>query len=487
MLERLKNLLLQNRGVKQTVIKNFFWLVTGQLGTRLFRGIILIYAARVLGAAGYGVFSYALGLSGFFTAFADLGITQIATREASKNPERRSEYFSTSFWMKLTLLIVCAVAILIFAPHISNISAAVALMPLIAILTVTDGFRDFSLFYFRSQEKMEIEAGIMGVTNFSILILGFIALRLSSAPQVFTYAYVISSALGALFSAFILRHEFKTILDHFNKTLVKPIIRVALPIAFSSLFGAFMLNADYVILGWMRTATEIGYYSAAQKIIQILYLLPSLMATGIFPTISRLSKSGDHEKIKSISEKSMAAILLAGIPITIGGIVLAAPIIALIYGSQYLPAVLSFQILLPTVVSVFMGSILSNILFAYDKQKETAVYVGIAAFTNVVLDILLAPQFGIYGVSFGTLVVQAIYITLMLRLTKKVNHIRIFPHLKKITAAAIVMGLASFLLNAAGWNVIVNIIVSIGVYGAALFLLKENMVKELKQLVGAIF
>lgn len=486
MFERLKNLLFSNRSVKQTVLKNFFWLVNGQLTTRLFRVVILIYAARVLGANGYGVFSYALGLAGFFTVFTDIGITQIVTREAAKNPEKRSEYFSTAFWIKLILLLFSAAAIVLLAPHFSKIPTAIALIPLIAILTVSDGLRDFTVSYFRSEEKMEIEAVINAITNISIMIIGFVVLNISNTPRVFTYAYVAGSILGTLSAVFVLRHEFYRIFANFRRMLVKPIIQTALPIAVSSLFGAFLLNADYIILGWIRTATEIGYYSAAQRIVQILYVLPGLMATGMFPTISRLTHAADHERVRNITEKSLVALLFIGVPLTIGGTILSGPIIQLLYGKEYLPGALSLQILMPTIVFVFIASILSNLLFAYNKQKQTAVYVGIAAVMNVALDFLLAPKFGIYGVSAGTLAVQLIFTTLMLRLTKKVNYIKIFPHLKKIAAASVIMGLMSFLMNAVGWNVIINIVVSIGIYGTALLLLKENMISEIKRLVGAI-
>ena len=486
MLQRIKSLLLQNRGVKQTVVKNFFWLSFAQIVTRIFRAIILIYAARAMGADGYGVFSYALGLAGFFTAFADIGVTQIVTREAAKKPEKRSEYFATAFWMKSILLLIAGAAIWLLAPHFSNVAAADILLPFVALLTISDGIQNYTVSYFRSEEKMQTEAAVVSTTNLSIMVLGFIALSFSSAPQIFMYAYVGSSVVGTLLAVYILRHEFRHIIANTRKFLMKPIIQAALPIAFSSLFGVFMLNADYVVLGWIRTATEIGYYAAAQKIVQLLYVLPSIMATGIFPTISRLVHAGDHARVRSVTEKTMLAMLAVAVPITIGGIVLSAPLIDLIYGQAYAPATLALQILMATLIFVFIGNVLGNLLFAYDKQKETAIYVSIAAVLNVVLDLLLAPRFGIYGVSAGTLAVQFVYITSMLKLTKKTNPIKIFPYLKKITAAAIVMGVLSWGLNAWHVNVILNVILSAGVYVGLLYAFKENLVQDIKGLIRAV-
>ncbi|MBI2035392.1 MAG: oligosaccharide flippase family protein [Candidatus Liptonbacteria bacterium] len=120
MINRLKDLLFNNRSIKQTVAKNVFWLSVSEIASRIFRGVIIIYAARVLGAAGYGVFSYALGLAGFFTIFLDVGLTAILTREAAQKPSQKSEYFATIFWMKTVPLMLTVAVVIFIAPYFSN-------------------------------------------------------------------------------------------------------------------------------------------------------------------------------------------------------------------------------------------------------------------------------------------------------------------------------------------------------------------------------
>src|SRR3989344_9593781 len=137
-LSKIQSSLFENRTSRQTIAKNAFWLGVGQLGSRLLRASIIIYAARVLGAAEYGLFSYALGLAGFFTVFADIGIGQIMTRESAKNPESRSYYFSTAFWIKLVMLIFAALFIIIFIPRLSNVARIEALLPFVALLVFFD-------------------------------------------------------------------------------------------------------------------------------------------------------------------------------------------------------------------------------------------------------------------------------------------------------------------------------------------------------------
>jgi len=480
---RVKDLLFVNRSTKQTIVKNVFWLSFSQIFGRIFRAGILIYAARVLGSEGYGVFSYALGLAGFFTAFADIGVSSIVTREAARQPEKRSEYFSTAFLIKLVLLTLTVGAIVFITPHFSNVVGAAVLIPIVAFLTFLDGIRDFSLSYFRAQEKMEWEAVVTLILNISIAIFGFIVLRISPTPKALTYAYVFSAGMGAFSAVFLLRKEFAKLISNFRKTLLKPILISALPIAVSGFFGMFMLNTDYVILGWMRGAAEIGFYAAAQKIVQVFYVLPGLVATGIFPSTSRLIGEKKHGNVKSINEQAIVLMLLIAMPLAVGGIILAGPIIALLYGAEYMPATLAFQLLVATTPFVFIGTILGNLLFAYDQQKKTAIYVGVAAVANVLLDLLLIPLFGIYGSSAGTLAVQFIYLFFMYRLISSINRLTIVSKLKKVILATITMGTVSFFLNLAGLHVLLNIAASILIYFAFLLVLKEVTLNELKKIV----
>ena len=56
----------------------------GQIGGRLLRSIVIIYAARILGAGEWGVFSYAITFVAFITSFTDIGINPILTRETAR-------------------------------------------------------------------------------------------------------------------------------------------------------------------------------------------------------------------------------------------------------------------------------------------------------------------------------------------------------------------------------------------------------------------
>ena len=104
MFKKIKEFLFENKNSRQTIAKNSFWLSLANFGGRAIKAAIIIYAARVLGAAGYGVFSYVITLAGFFSLFMDPGINNVLIREGAKVSEgERAKTFGTIFIIKLGL------------------------------------------------------------------------------------------------------------------------------------------------------------------------------------------------------------------------------------------------------------------------------------------------------------------------------------------------------------------------------------------------
>ncbi len=486
MLSRIKTLLLHNRNTRQTVAKNIFWLTVGQIGTRLLRSLVIIYAARVLGTGEYGVFSYVLGLAGFFSIFVDVGLNPILTKEAAKNPDEAINYFATIFWIKATFLALTALAIIFLAPHFSKIEEAKVLLPLAAILVAFDGLREFASAFFRAKEKMELEALITTVTNVAITIFGFIILRKIPTAGALVTTYALSAGTGTLLAVFLLRHELRSILSRFKKELLKPILILAWPIALVSLTSVLMLNVDIIMLGFFKTAQDVGLYSAGQKIVQLLYVFPAILAASLYPVFARFVGQKNNERVKELMENGVAMSLLLAIPLATGGIILAQSIIRFLYGASYGAAAPIFQALLFTVFTNFLSAHFANYIMVYDQQKRSPMIVLAGSLANVVFCGILIPLYGALGAAIATVLAQALFQGLLWRLTKQINNYDTLRHLKKITFSAVVMGAIAFTLNTLGLHVIVNIGISAIVYFVILYMLKEKTLLEIKYLFSRI-
>jgi len=480
MFNKAKIFLFQNTTLKQTILKNTFWLSFGQITSRLIRAILVIYAARVLGAAGYGAFSYILSLAGLFTIFSDIGLTALITREISKKPELRNQYFSTAFFIKLVFMAFSTLLILFAAPAMASIKEVIPLFPIIAILFAFDSMRDFTFGLTRSLEKMEIEAGVNIFTNLSILILGGAALLIAPDTKTLLISYTIGSGLGLSASLWYLKEYFLKVWQFFNQKLVKKFITEAWPLGLWSVFGGIMINTDILMLGWLRTAEEVGFYSAAQRPVLLFYILPGLIAVSLFPAFSRLANV-DNDKFRSIFEKSIGAVFIIALPLVVGGWILAPEVVALIFGDQYSSSVSAFKILLLTTLLVFPGTLIGNAIFAYNRQKILVAYLGMGAIGNVFFNYFLIIRYGIVGSAIATVLSQTITNGLNWRKMKSINNFKTLSQLPKIIVATILMGGITFGLKLIGLHILINFAISAPIYFLILYFIKEPLIMSLKK------
>lgn len=478
MFKKIKEFLFKNTTAKQTVAKNTFWLSVSNFGGRIIKAVIIIYAARILGTDGYGVFSYAITLAGFLTLFMDPGINGILIRDAAKvDEEERRTIFGTMFAMKIVLLILGVLVILFIAPLFSTLPGAKVLIPIVALVLAFDTMREFFFSLIRSMENMQWEAAIFLLTNVGIVVFGFVFLYIATTAQSFGWGYVIGDAIGTIAAIIALRNYFKKIFSRFELARVMPILRAAWPFAISGALGLLFTNTDILIISWMRSASDVGIYSAAIRIIQTLYLIPGIIQFTTLPVISRLAKT-DNVRFRAALERTLGMIFLTSIPLSLGGIVLGTQLMSLIFGAPYAAGGFAFKILAATLMFDFPAAIIINALFAYEHQKSLIVSSALGGLVNVGLDLALIPFFGMTGSAVATLIAQAVNNGYLWHAMKKVNPFTVMGRLKKVFTASIVMAACAVLFMTLGMNVVLNVILCTCVYFILLRVFREPLLRE---------
>jgi O-antigen/teichoic acid export membrane protein len=485
MLQRLKAFLFKNETAKQTIAKNTVWLVISNFGGRLIKAAIIIYSARVLGTAGWGVFSYAVTLAGFFTFLIDPGVNAIVMREVPKaEKEGKLNILSTTLAMKIVFIAASAAIILTAGSAFSTLPGAKALLPIVVLIIAFDTMREFFSSFIRAMEKMEWEAGIFLLTNLTIVIAGFLFLSYSPTAKAFGWAYAAGTAVGAITAMFVLRRHLKNIFSYFSARLIAPIMRSAWPFAITGTLGILLTNTDILIISWMRSASDVGIYSAAIRIVQVLYLIPVILQYSTMPLLARLANR-DNEKFRRTLERAIGLIFLASVPIALGGALLGTEIMRLIFGQAFAPGGLSFSILMITMLVDYPAAIISGAIFAYNHQKSLIITSAIGGVMNVVFDLILIPPYGIAGSAVATLIAQIASNWYLWHMMKKINRFEVAPKLKAIVAAGIVMAFVTALFLALHVNAAVNVVLSAGVYFAMLIMLREPLLKEMFAVVTA--
>lgn len=483
MFRKIKAFLFQNTSTKQTFAKNTLWLTVSQVIGRITRALIVVYAARVLGAAGWGLFAYATSLVAFLAVFADFGLNPIVTRDAARtsDPEERKRIFATALGLRLISVFIAALLVLFVAPRIISLKDAVPLLPFAALILIFDGLREFGFALGRAIERMEIEAVILVVLNALIAVGGFIILAAYPTPKAFTFAYMIGTAVGLALTALAFRKYYSSFFSHFSKQHIKPLLLAGWPFALTGLLGLLLINTDMLIIGQLGTATDVGLYSAAERIIQILYVLPGVLGLATLPIISRLATANRPQAAAVVSRVTRAVFLFA-FPIAFGGFFVSAPLVTFLFGSEYARAALPFAILSLTLAIDFPTIIVKEAIFACNEQRRLVIYAAIAGFSNVLLDLLLIPSFGITGAAFATLFAQMASVAYLWYTLRRVTHLTIRLELKNIIIATCVMVGAVVVASFLPIHVLGIIAIGFATYFVMLVALKEPLFAEVRLL-----
>lgn len=475
---------LQNTTTRQTIFKNATWLFLGTIVSRLARAAVLMYAARILGARDWGAFNYALSLAAFFTIFTDFGVNAVLTRESAKDTNQQERYFSSAFFIKLAAGLFIAIALIVLFPMFSHLiissSADIplvsVLIPIVVLIVLFDSMRDFGAALSRAWEKMQIESVVQMLTNALIVVFGIGALLIIPTAQSLSWGYAIGTGIGMIAAFFPFRRYFKTLFSYISFSAIKKMLSASWPFGMMGLMGVVMLNTDSLMIGWFLNIEQVGYYGAGQRVAQLLYAIPSLIAVAFFPALAK--KISNLDAFNSLISLGSRTLMLIALPLTIGGVVLAEPLLTFIYGQSFRPGVDAFILIQLTYIPVFLSALLGNTLFAIGKERKLLGYVLCGILGNAFFNILFIPSMGIAGAALSTVVNQLIATSYLLILMKNHRRYAYSFNFSKIVYSS--LGMGACVTIGLLFEIHTSLLLLFGIisYGLLLFLFKEPLIAQ---------
>ncbi|MGE5314075.1 MAG: flippase [Acidobacteriota bacterium] len=399
-------------------LKNFSFLAAGEGLSKAFGFVTTVYLARILGAEGYGMVGFTAALTGYLALVANPGFETVGTREIAKGELSPLQIVSSIFFIRcgLSFFAFAVLALIVFLSHFSWILQMMVIIQGCHLLLVPFMFQ----FFFRGTNDTAAVAYSRALQSgvYLGLVLGFVA----SADDLLRIPafFVVSTLAGLLpLNARILK-EFPLSSFRIDRTAVRKIGTHTLRVGGAALLVQVYISFDTIMLGYLRTPQEVGIYAAVYKIITILTLVPPLIFQSWLPLLSRLPKNGG---VDAELRKYQSLLVIAGTPIFLIGYFLAEPVLILLFGPAYSVGVVPFRILLVTVTVIYYNVAIANPLLAWGKEKEYLFIVGMGAATNIVLNIILIPQFGMTGAAAATLAAEAAVLGLSLyERTKRDRH-----------------------------------------------------------------
>lgn len=477
---------------QKSLKKNAFYSVLKVFLSLVFPLITFPYASRILLPDGIGKVNFANSIVTYFMMIASLGIGSYATREASKVRDDKNA-LSKLFKEIITINIIgCIVSYILFfialffIPKFSDYRSLLLICSLKIIFSVLGTEWLFTAY----EEFKYITIRSFFVQLFSLT---YLFVFVHTRDDLIHYAvFGILTALGSnILNIFLIGKyvdlKYKTKLD--LKKHLKPVI---------IFFGMAIVTSIYTMLdttmlGFLSNDTEVGYYAASTKLGHMVLSMLTAITTVLLPRLTNYAQKEDKSSFTELIYKCANILLLLSIPMTFGLIVLAKPLVLLLSGKQYLPAVPAMQVIAPILIIISFGSLTGvQILPALGKEKISFYSYIAGAITNITINALLIPKFGALGAAIGTLCAEFMVTSIqIIFINKYIFNKDFILTLFQSIISSVIMIIIILLIQKLSLNVFIEIIISFSVglitYSLAIFVFKNKyFLLYVKQFISKI-
>lgn len=364
---------------------------------------MLILAGRYLGDVNYGIFTFALAFVFIFGIFIDLGVSDLSQREIARDKKLATSYLGNLLLWKLVLSMV---VFLVLVPTINLLKSSSEIRLVVYLLgfaTILKSFKITCRTFFRAFERFDLDFLTAYVERGTLLAAGIVVLIMGGGLISFALVFVIVRVFDLALTLGILNWKIVKIIPRFNFSFLRKLQIEALPFALFSMIMVLYAYADTVMLSFMRTNAEVGWYNAGYKIYEGLVILPWIICAVLYPRLSRLFISHKDTHLL-LSSRAVKYMFILSFPILICGIMLSKNIINILFGEEFQSSVVALQILLGGIIFVFQIQLFQTILNSINKQK-IVVYVGFSGLiVNIFLNLLLIPEYGFKGAAATTVI-----------------------------------------------------------------------------------
>jgi O-antigen/teichoic acid export membrane protein len=356
-----------------------------------------VTVARVLGPQGRGLYAIAVALGMTGVQFGNLGLHASNTFYVAQKPTLLPTLIGNSlavgFGFGSMLAIACWIlfhAIPRFAPLQGTLLIlGLASIPLSLTYLLLQNLL-VAIQEVRSYNKLEIVNRVLALG-----LIGMVIFAHRISPSRVVIANMAAAVVVVLWS-FTLLLRFAHLQLRLDLRLLWSHFRLGIKAYLIALFGFLVLRIDLLMVKQYLGAEQAGYYSIASSMADYILLLPAIIGFILFP---RLSAERNLEAKLAQAKSAVVGTALALIPVLGISAIAARPIVMLLFGKAFLPAVRPFLWLVPGIFSMGMETALVQYLNSMGYPRIVVWLWFLSTLLNILLNLWAIPHLGIAGAS----------------------------------------------------------------------------------------
>lgn len=304
---------LEEKGIIKKIIKGGGFTFAGKI---LGGGLIYVshlITAWILGAENFGLFFLGLAIISLCGNVARCGMDYAAVkyvaiyhREGDKN--RLKGLLLQAFFIPIVTSIILSGIIFVsshyVSSHILNKPELTSILKVLLLSLPVLLFMNITAFATTGIKTMKYLVLITNLFQPSVNILLICAFFFGLGYKLngVLFSYPISMFLAALLSSYYLIKLFPEIIDKKIKSVfeTKTLLKFSLPISLAGFLAIIIFYIDTIMLGYWKSASEIGLYNAAAKTAMIVGLIGTSFHPIFNPIISDLVNRSEMDRLENI-------------------------------------------------------------------------------------------------------------------------------------------------------------------------------------------
>jgi O-antigen/teichoic acid export membrane protein len=384
------------------------------------------YVSRILGVENIGIVNFAITYASYFALFVALGIPMYGMREIAKqnnNPEGRNQIFSELFVINILSAIIFSIVYLI---TIFSVPALYHDKEFLLIIGISVLFVPFNVdWFFSGREKFKLVT--LRTLIAKVIALGGLFIFVRTREDIIPYLIltIIANLSSQIWNfGYMLKTEVKL---RFKQVQIKKHLNAVFVLFASNIAISIYTMLSTLMLGFLSDYTQVGYYTSAIKVSRMILPIVTAMSPVMIARINTIKGEKDNQtEILRLLNNSFGYMMLLAVPATIGLIVIAPRFVPLFFGTEFIPATVSLQLLSLLIIIIGVNNLFGiQILIGMGYEKKFLIAVMFGAASNLCLNLLLIGKYGSLGASMASVIAEILITIVVIIFTLRVIYIRL--------------------------------------------------------------
>jgi len=365
---------------------------------------VSFWIARQLGPGQFGILNFASALIAILLSIATMGLDTPVILRLTQTQQPGAVIGAVLALRAIAglLIFVFAVLLAFLLKHDDPVALSVTLIVSLSILLSTFSVFDY-WFKAKTLASRPAIARIAGTLLAAGAKVAFLLLGFGVVALAWTVSLEASvTSIGLLLAYLSVTRGPGIDRWSINRQLIIALARESWPYMLSAAAVVAYMKIDVVMLGYLSTNTETGIYGLAQKLSEVLYMVPVVVIESAYPALAKRFLDSDHlldsQHGQMLFDLAVGGALIA----TTVALLLAGPAIEMMFGAGYGRSEQIFYLHAWSCVAIAMNTARHRWLAAVGLQRYAPTVTVAGLVINVAMNLILIPGMGAMGAAIAT-------------------------------------------------------------------------------------